>query len=38
MTGDYWAKPLPGFGDSESKLFIIGLAPAADGRNRSGRD
>ncbi len=34
---DYWAKPVPGFGDPEAKLLIIGLAPGAHGANRTGR-
>jgi len=34
---DYWAKPLPSFGDTKAKLLIIGLAPAAHGGNRTGR-
>ncbi len=34
---DYWAKPLPSFGDPESEVLIIGLAPAAHGGNRTGR-
>jgi len=33
----YWAKPLPGFGDPEGRLLIVGLAPAAHGGNRTGR-
>jgi len=33
----YWGKPLPGFGDYNAKLLIIGLAPAAHGGNRTGR-
>ncbi|HZA53397.1 MAG TPA: uracil-DNA glycosylase [Candidatus Udaeobacter sp.] len=33
----YWAKPLPGFGDSNARLLIVGLAPAAHGGNRTGR-
>ena len=33
----YWGKPVPGFGDSNSKLAIIGLAPAAHGGTRTGR-
>jgi uracil-DNA glycosylase family 4 len=37
INEDYWAKPLPGFGDVEAKLLIIGLAPAAHGGNRTGR-
>jgi len=34
---NYWAKPLPGFGDAEARLLIVGLAPAAHGGNRTGR-
>ena len=34
---NYWGKPLPGFGDVDAKLLIIGLAPAAHGGNRTGR-
>ena len=34
---DYWGKPLPGFGDSEARLLVVGLAPAAHGGNRTGR-
>jgi len=34
---DYWAKPLPSFGDPQARLLIIGLAPAAHGGNRTGR-
>ena len=33
----YWGRPVPGFGDSHAKLFILGLAPAAHGANRTGR-
>jgi uracil-DNA glycosylase family 4 len=33
----YWGKPLPGFGDANAKLLILGLAPAAHGGNRTGR-
>src|SRR5580698_8779524 len=33
----YWGKPVPGFGDSTAKIWIIGLAPAAHGANRTGR-
>src|SRR5262249_26265022 len=33
----YWASPLPGFGDPDARLLIIGLAPAAHGGNRTGR-
>jgi uracil-DNA glycosylase family 4 len=34
---EYWGKPVPGFGDPGAKLYIIGLAPAAHGANRTGR-
>ncbi len=34
---DYWGRPIPGFGDSKARLFIVGLAPAAHGGNRTGR-
>ncbi len=33
----YWGKPVPGFGDPRARLFVIGLAPAAHGGNRTGR-
>ena len=33
----YWGRPLPGFGDPEASMLIIGLAPAAHGGNRTGR-
>ncbi|MDG3012677.1 uracil-DNA glycosylase [Rhodococcus sp. D2-41] len=33
----YWGRPLPGFGDTFPKLLIVGLAPAANGGNRTGR-
>ncbi len=33
----YWGKPLPNFGDSQARLLIVGLAPAAHGGNRTGR-
>jgi uracil-DNA glycosylase family 4 len=33
----YWGKPVPGFGDPEAQLLILGLAPAAHGANRTGR-
>jgi len=33
----YWGKPLPGFGDPNARLLILGLAPAAHGGNRTGR-
>src|ERR1700691_417795 len=34
---DYWAKPVPGFGDPRARLLLIGLAPGAHGSNRTGR-
>jgi uracil-DNA glycosylase family 4 len=38
FAGDeYWARPLPGFGDPAALLVVIGLAPAAHGGNRTGR-
>jgi uracil-DNA glycosylase family 4 len=33
----YWGKPVPGFGDPQARLLIVGLAPAAHGANRTGR-
>lgn len=38
FRGDtYWAKPVPGFGDPNARVLILGLAPAAHGANRTGR-
>jgi uracil-DNA glycosylase family 4 len=34
---EYWARPVPGFGDPGAGLVIVGLAPAAHGANRTGR-
>ncbi|NQW23339.1 MAG: uracil-DNA glycosylase [SAR202 cluster bacterium] len=34
---DYWAKPVPSFGDPDASLVLLGLAPAAHGGNRTGR-
>jgi len=34
---EYWAKPVPGFGDPGARLLLIGLAPGAHGANRTGR-
>lgn len=34
---DYWARPVPGFGDPAARIAIVGLAPAAHGANRTGR-
>ena len=33
----YWGKPVPGFGDPNARLYVLGLAPAAHGGNRTGR-
>ena len=33
----YWGRPVPGFGDPQARLLLIGLAPAAHGANRTGR-
>jgi len=33
----YWARPVPGFGDANARMLILGLAPAAHGANRTGR-
>jgi uracil-DNA glycosylase family 4 len=33
----YWARPVPGFGDPNARLLIVGLAPGAHGANRTGR-
>jgi uracil-DNA glycosylase family 4 len=33
----YWAKPVPGFGDPNARILILGLAPGAHGANRTGR-
>jgi len=34
---NYWGKPVPGFGDPEARVLIMGLAPGAHGSNRTGR-
>jgi uracil-DNA glycosylase family 4 len=34
---EYWARPVPAFGDPAARLLILGLAPAAHGANRTGR-
>jgi uracil-DNA glycosylase len=37
-AGDrYWARPVPGFGDPDARILVVGLAPAAHGGNRTGR-
>ncbi len=34
---EYWGKPVPGFGDPNARVLIMGLAPGAHGSNRTGR-
>jgi uracil-DNA glycosylase len=34
---DYWGRPVPGFGDPDARVYVLGLAPAAHGGNRTGR-
>ena len=34
---EYWARPVPGWGDPQARLLILGLAPGAHGSNRTGR-
>lgn len=34
---EYWAKPVPGFGDENARILVMGLAPGAHGANRTGR-
>ena len=34
---EYWGRPVPGFGPSDAKIVIVGLAPGAHGANRTGR-
>jgi uracil-DNA glycosylase family 4 len=34
---EYWARPVPGFGDPDAPIAVLGLAPAAHGGNRTGR-
>ncbi|MGE3273686.1 MAG: uracil-DNA glycosylase [Vicinamibacterales bacterium] len=33
----YWGRPVPGFGDPDARIYLLGLAPAAHGANRTGR-
>jgi len=37
MDWIYWGRPVPGFGDPQARLYVLGLAPAAHGGNRTGR-
>ena len=34
---EYWGRPVPGFGDPAARIYVLGLAPAAHGGNRTGR-
>ena len=34
---EYWGKPVPGFGDPNARVLVLGLAPGAHGSNRTGR-
>jgi uracil-DNA glycosylase family 4 len=34
---EYWGRPIPGFGDPQASVYVLGLAPAAHGGNRTGR-
>ena len=34
---EYWGRPVPGFGDPDARVYVLGLAPAAHGANRTGR-
>lgn len=36
-TWEYWGKPVPGFGDPNARVLVLGLAPGAHGSNRTGR-
>jgi uracil-DNA glycosylase family 4 len=38
MDWDYWGKPVPGFGDPQAHVLVVGLAPGAHGSNRTGRN
>lgn len=37
LTWEYWGKPVPGFGDPNARIIVLGLAPGAHGSNRTGR-
>lgn len=38
LDHEYWGKPVPGFGDPNARVVIVGLAPGAHGSNRTGRN
>jgi uracil-DNA glycosylase family 4 len=35
---EYWGRPVPGFGDPDARILVVGLAPGAHGSNRTGRN
>lgn len=37
LDHEYWGKPVPGFGDPNARVLVVGLAPGAHGSNRTGR-
>ena len=37
INEEYWGKPVPGFGDPQARVLVVGLAPGAHGSNRTGR-
>ena len=37
LDWEYWGKPVPGFGDPQARVLVVGLAPGAHGSNRTGR-
>lgn len=37
LDHEYWARPVPGFGDPRARVLVLGLAPGAHGSNRTGR-
>lgn len=37
LDWDYWGRPVPGFGDPQARVLVVGLAPGAHGSNRTGR-
>ena len=37
LDQEYWGKPVPGFGDPQARVLVVGLAPGAHGSNRTGR-
>jgi len=38
INNKYWGKPVPGFGDPQARVLVVGLAPGAHGSNRTGRN